>query len=280
MFSFIIPCFNDIDALLKTIKSFTWQTKLIPFEIILIDNNSDKEDINEIYNLFYKKLPIYLIKQPVLNSTYSLSKARNIGLSISTYPWIITLDSDIILNPMYMENLFYIINGKENNLIITGERIFIDIYNINYNYLSPDILKTCHPVSSASNYYLEKDRRLPYLKEIEYTKHPWAYMHGGNCIFSKSDALKIKGFDESFDGHWGYEDIDFAYRLITQSSAIPSFNEGLFTYHQERQGKTFYDNERFDKTSNPNWTRICNNILGFKEHKEQEYSNINKLIRT
>ena len=50
MFSFIIPCFNDIDALLKTIKSFTWQTKLIPFEIILIDNNSDKEDINEIYN--------------------------------------------------------------------------------------------------------------------------------------------------------------------------------------------------------------------------------------
>ncbi|MEM1172869.1 MAG: hypothetical protein AAGJ08_28295 [Cyanobacteria bacterium P01_H01_bin.35] len=32
--------------------------------------------------------------------------------------------------------------------------------------------------------------------------------------------------------------------------------------------------DRFDKSKNPNWTRICERIPGFKEFKRQQYQSL------
>ncbi|MGD1809156.1 hypothetical protein ACP6PL_27480 [Dapis sp. BLCC M126] len=58
-----------------------------------------------------------------------------------------------------------------------------------------------------------------------------------------------------------------------------SVNSLIDSWHKlgDRSAPTNLD--RFDKSKNPNWTRICDQILGFKEFKHQQYQSITCQIR-
>ncbi|MEL7034796.1 MAG: glycosyltransferase [Cyanobacteria bacterium J06592_8] len=274
MFSFVIPCYNGKAALDNTLQSLFWQEKSIPFEVILVDNNSSRDNLDELYEAYKDKLNLYLIKQPKLKTTYALSRARNLGLKLSQYPWMITLDSDIILPPHYLTNLSNYINtrAQDQSILLTAERIFISRADI--EPLTWDKLTEAVPIASSSNYNRVEDRRLPYLKQLTTTPHPWAFFHGCNTIFKTQNAIKAGGFDEEYDGHWGYEDIDFAYRIITRTDCKPVYLPSIYCYHQEEEHSAPTMIDRFDKSKNPNWTRICNQIPGFKEFKRQQYQSL------
>lgn len=277
MFSIIVPCFNELASLKKMLRSFTWQQAAVPFEIILIDNNSHLEDLNAAYLDYFNQLPLYLIKQPQLASTFSPSRARNLGLKLARYDWIITLDSDIILNPNYLQSLQQIV-AQKNNPFLIGERIFVDANHYDDQQFSAEHLSELQPVNSRSNYFLPQDRRLQFMDQLAQSPHPWAYMHSGNSVFNKQEAERIAGYDEEFDGHWGYEDIDFAHRLIVHTQAQPIFAPELFVYHQERSVEAPHDQDRFNKDKNPNWQRICEKIPGFFDFKKSEYQQISSKI--
>lgn len=278
MFSIIIPSFNHINMLRATLTSLMWQKGAAEFEVIIVDNNSLEENPDTVYQEFYDKLNVYLIKQPKLNHPYALCKARNCAICFAHYPWIISLDADIVLNPNYLKNLMKAIE-KEGRAIFTAERIFIDsshVKEINPSDTSwPEKQKV---VVSPANYNLSKDRRLDAFKDLEHLSHPWAYMHGCNVVYPRDLALEIGGYDEAFDGHWGYEDIDLAYRLITEAKVKAVYCEGIFCYHLEMPSAQNEKEKRFDKKNNPNWIRICQKIPGFKEYKEAEYQKLSKDI--
>jgi len=270
MFTFIIPCFNGSAALRNTLKSLTWQTQLIDFDIILVDNNSNKENLDLLYLEFKEALNLYLIKQPRLKSTYALCRARNLGICIARNEWIVTLDSDIILPPSYIESLAQFVTRKEK-LILTGERIFIKRSQV--EPLSQQGLRTVTPIASSSNYNQIEDRRLPFLKKLASVSHPWAFFHGCNTVFRKTEGLAVGGFDEEYDGTWGYEDIDFAYRLIVSGECQPIYLPSIYCYHQEEE-ETAELIDRFDKSLNPNWARICRTIPGYREFKSEHYGSL------
>jgi len=273
MISFIIPCFNGKAALDNTLKSLAWQTNTIPFEVILIDNNSDRENLNELYEKYVDRLNIYLVKQPKLISTYALCRARNIGLRLAKYKWICTLDSDIILPPTYLKIAGEKLENK-SNVMLCGKRIFIlrqDIEPLN------DInLSNASPIPSSSNYNQILDRRLPYLEDLDRSTHPWAFFHGCNTIFEKAKAQSVGGYDEKYDGQWGYEDIDFAYRMMKDNDVQPIYEEDLYVYHQEEEIMGTLN--RNDKSTNPNWALICQRIQGFKAFKTKQYELLNPSI--
>lgn len=278
MISFIITCYNNVEILKRCLTSFLWQDQHYAYEIILVDNNSDKGNPDQAYREFFGELPVTLVKQPKLIHPCAPSKARNIGLKLANFPWIVSLDSDIVLNPNYIKMLIHVIKN-DLNVIVVGERIFVD-FNIDLFPVKCDpgtALSSLERIKSVSNYNLLIDRRIAALKTIADHPHPWALMHSGNCVFKREKALAINGFDENYDGHWGYEDIDFAYRLITQAHCKPTFSEQLYCYHLENSDPK-RDQQRFDKINNPNWKKICAAIPGFKEFKKQEYQSLNHEI--
>lgn len=278
MFSVIIPTFNHIDFLRATLTSLLWQKDDLELEVLVIDNNSNAENPDLIYREFFGKLDMYLIKQPRLPNPYALCKARNIAMKLAKYPWIITLDADIVINPNYLKNLNDFIRLHKDS-IITAERIFIDSSQLSELTIEgPNWMDGQKRVKSPANYYLMDDRRLPMLKIIDQQPHPWAYMHGCNMIYPKTPALSIGGYNEAYDGNWGYEDVDFAYRLITQQNINPAYCVGLYCYHLEPPLSNIEETKRFDKKHNPNWIRICATIPGFKEFKEAEYHQISEKI--
>lgn len=262
-----------------TLVSLMWQLGDHDFEVIIIDNNSLSENPDEVYHEFFGLLELYLIKQPKLTHTFSLCRARNTALKLARFPWIISLDADIVLNTEYLNHLKAIVN-KEESLIITSERVFIDgsqAGNISVN--DPAWPARQKSVLSPSNYYLQTDRRIDALKNLKENPHPWAYMHGSNTVFPREKALMINGYNEAYDGHWGYEDVDFAYRLITEKNVMPTYCPGMYCYHLDLLADGKEESRRFDKKNNPNWTRICETIPGFKEFKELEYKKISGNIQ-
>lgn len=284
MLSLIIPCYNEASNLKKVLAGFANQEAVegIHYEIVLIDNNSHIESIRSCYEKYFCKLNVYLIYQPKLPTTYALCRARNLGMKIANNPWIVTFDSDCIPNTRYISTLTHFLEGKgSGEVMITGERIFVSTeeYTDEDFLKKPGLLEQLPRIKSASNYYLPFDRRLPYFQsKLDEQEHPWSFMLGCNTIFHRDDALLAGNYDEGYDGRWGYEDIDFAYRLLKKTHCKPIYLPGIHIYHQEASVTNWnneWTNERMCKKQNDNWHRICTVIPGFKEFKEKQYREIN-----
>ena len=271
MFTVIIPCYNNAAQLNRTVAGLASQVDAPPFEVILVDNNSDRDDIEAVHRRWVETIDIFLVKQPRLASTFSVCRARNIGLRLSQYPWLVSLDSDCIPNPHYLSTM-RTAAARQPDGIFTGERIFIDATGVDADEIvKGDLdLDSLPLVKSASNYYQEHDRRLPYLARLNESPHPWSYFHGGNKVYPKEQAIRTGGHSIEYDGHWGYEDIEFAHRMISLGRCVPRFVSGIEVYHQEPDVPCRRP-ERFDKRQNPNWELICRAIPGYREHKELEY---------
>ncbi len=269
MFSFIIPCYNRLPALRNVLQGLCWQKSRTPFEVILVDNNSDKYSLADLHRQFRHRLNLQILQQAGLTTHVAMSSARNKGIRHAHYPWLVFLDSDIILPHHYLAELTDIVSDKQS-VIITAERLFIRRADI--EPLTIASLEAAERIASSSNYHQVNDRRFPHLYNLATHDHPWAFFHGCNVICRKQDVVHAGAFDEAYDGHWGYEDIDFAHRMIAKRGCTPLYEPQLYCYHQEEET---VDIERFDKSANPNWERICDRIAGYRTFKTEHYRLIN-----
>src|SRR5690242_14187366 len=106
MFSIVVPVHNDLRHLRITLAGFVAQRGAVPpYELILVDNNSFRECPEAAYVEFVERLPILLVRQPILPHPFALCRARNVGLALARYPWIVTLDSDCVPGPDYLVSL-------------------------------------------------------------------------------------------------------------------------------------------------------------------------------
>ncbi len=111
------------------------------------------------------------------NDGYRLSTARNIGARIAIgngAKILIFLDGDLLIQPGWLEAM---IDGAKEGLTF-GE----------VNGEVPDIIKL-------------KDR-------------PWLAATGGNMAVTVKLWDEVGGFDTRYDGNWGVEDTDFAFRAL------------------------------------------------------------------
>ncbi|MGH8932056.1 MAG: glycosyltransferase family 2 protein [Egibacteraceae bacterium] len=276
--SIIIPCRNGARLLENVLAGIVTQDiATTDVEVILVDNNSDTDSIERVYRDFRDLLTLTLIQQPRLAHPFALSRARNTALRLAAGEWISSIDADCIPSSGFLRSIYAAIDqAGSRSRIFAGERIFISAGNLTKEKLidQPSILLHVPRVPSASNYFLSKDRRLPTMEQLPDVKHPWAYMHGGNLLYRTIDAKLVHGHDERFDGSWGYEDADFAYRMITTASCSPRYLPAMTVYHQEPLTSPDMQVDRFDKKNNPNWRRVCEAIPGFQAFKIDQYKRL------
>lgn len=286
MFSIVIPCFNRLPQLARVLAGFCAQGADESFEIILVDNNGFDCDINALYCRYVDILPLSLLRQPRLRHPRATARARNLGLALARFDWIVNIDSDCIPPPEYLCRIRQAIERQaEDNLLFVGLRRFIcgdEISEAELQQGRAD-LASLPCMASPSNYGCKLDRRYPEIESVAESPHPWAFMHSGNLIYRRDKARMIGGYDETFDGSWGYEDIDFAHRMITRTGAVPYYLAGIECYHQDSLSAEIAiqteKDERFNKAENPNWARICERIPGYEQFKIDQYRRINSEIK-
>lgn len=97
-FSIVVPLYNKVNSVKKTLDSILSQ-KHADFELIVIDDGSTDGSAERVKKINDPRL--ILIQQ----SNAGVSAARNHGISVAKYSHIAFIDADDIVTPEYLENI-------------------------------------------------------------------------------------------------------------------------------------------------------------------------------
>jgi hypothetical protein len=66
---------------------------------------------------------------------------------------------------------------------------------------------------------------------------------------------------------------DMKTSILPTGACQPIYLPAIYCYHQEEEEMPEFI-DRFDKSSNPNWTRICRVIPGYQAFKTSHYGSL------
>ena len=143
VYSIIIPHYNSSCLLERMLNSIPEREDI---QVIVVDDSSEKEEVNKLKLLHHKNLELYLEPE-----NHGAGYARNIGLGYASGKWVLVVDADDI----FAENAFNVLDKyKESDIDYLC--FVIDSYD---NTLKPDgawirsseaVKKYCNESSSES----------------------------------------------------------------------------------------------------------------------------------
>ena len=204
--SIIIPTFHRMHDLNTCLDSVFTQTSL-PEEIIIVDDsdNNEIEQLIQRRQVEFKNIKIVL-KYFKNEREKSKTISRNLGVNKAISDIVLFLDSDVILENKYVEEILKIYKKKPDIIGVQGDitngckftrlnrllrRLFFQSY-IEKN--------KCRILASVMTTY---PYELDHIVSCE-------WLSGANCSFRK-EIFNDFIFDEKINR---YEDIDFSYRIF------------------------------------------------------------------
>jgi chondroitin synthase len=264
--SVVIPAYNRKSMLCNTLAGLANQRDFREkIEVIIVDNGSNypltPNDV-DLLSLF----PVRIVRRDLQRSNFRPASARNIGVRYARFNVLIFLDSDCIPCPSFFAAHWEVLNARAKVATI-GHRVFVEAKSINKDILltGGDSLSGLTPVSSMSNYLSPVDRRLKELVVFRHHPAPYNCFHGCNVGLKKEDFYTAGSFNEGFDGYWGYEDIEFGYRLFINGVELLYVSEAV-VYHQEGEGLSLEDRLRGRKR---NYEIACSMIPYFQFFRKE-----------
>ncbi len=204
--SVIIPNYNGSEYLTECLTSLNTAMRLLPnscFETIIVDNGSTDDSQNIIEKLA-KSFPQIHLRIINLHQNFGFSKAVNVGIKSSIYPYVFLLNNDLVLEK---EWLFKIITSIENNkdrqittfcgTILTKDGNYIESLGLDFHQNGK-----CTNLDNKLKFQTHKISPTPKL------------IWGGSAaaiVYDKAVLTEIGLFDEDFFAY--EEDVDVALRL-------------------------------------------------------------------
>lgn len=240
--SVIIPCYQLADRLYKCLESINQQTAIKndpeKFEIVIVDDGSTEPVVD------CAKYVKFLCKKTVIRNSKKLgrSTARNIGTAHSENEIIFYIDSDIVLEPDYLDqhlkrhqifNNLILVSFKEN-LDVDSPLISDSVIKQTPYLLRPKHTNDFRYFKDLSTFIgADKDRKNGIVRIFEETDAFKKFGNGkfvgtwdlptmvvsNNMSVRKEIACKVGGFDERFKG-WGLEDTHFGAKIICQNQFL------------------------------------------------------------
>lgn len=207
-FSVIIPTLNRTSFLKNTLKDLVLQDFNLPFEIIIVDQSNQK-DTDVIKSSEKNKA----IKYHHIKHFKGLPEARNYGVSVALYDFLLFLDDDITCTPSLLSEHYKNLNTPKTGIVAGGitekfnENIDCEIGK--FKKLSATPLRGYHKVSK---------------QEVDHAG-------GGNFSIKKSVFIEVGGVDEHLTkGAALYEETDICLRVKNAGYKIV-FNYHAHMYH-------------------------------------------------
>lgn len=217
--SLIITTYNWPAALERVLKSVLTQN-VMPDEIIIADDGSNVETSNVVES-FASKFSCPLVHSWQKDKGFRLARSRNKAIHKATCEYIIMIDGDMVLAPHFISSH---IKFVKFGCFVAGSRVMLSselsekVLNSDKlpNIFSKGVIKGRMNIINAP--YLS-----PFFERMKGFK-------GCNMGFWTDDAIKVNGFDDSFQG-WGGEDTDFRFRLINSGLVRRKLKMGGVAFH-------------------------------------------------
>ncbi|MEC7462579.1 MAG: glycosyltransferase [Candidatus Thermoplasmatota archaeon] len=245
--SIVIPVYNRIEMLRRTIAMLTHQTyPLELIEVIIADDGSNDKP-EQLIDEFSDYFEVNYVKQK--DEGYRLSHIRNLGVRSAKHDNIIILDCDMAPVPNLV-SLFARWLALEEKVILIGHRKYVDANHIKVSDVikSPSVMLEL-PAVATKNAVMKKSPSKDWRESIysdtnnlKSSPHPFRASSCGNVAFHRQIFSDAGGFDENFTA-WGAEDNEFGYRVFNAGYYFIPVLDALGLHQEPPGGREFVDRE-------------------------------------
>ena len=204
--SLVISPYNWKEALELCLRSVAAQ-KVLPLEVIVADDGS-REDTAELIRTMAADFPVPLIHVWQEDTGFRLARVRNLGIAASSGDYVIFLDSDLILHPMFVADHLALIRP---GIFLQGSRLNASPAE-SARLLAGGKPKFSPFMDMDGRFKRKHALRLPWIARRKAMTAEGGQMMGCNMGIWRSDLDRVNGFDDNYEG-WGREDDDISARL-------------------------------------------------------------------
>jgi glycosyltransferase involved in cell wall biosynthesis len=211
--SVIIPAYERADILIMCLQSLEMQT-VRDFEVLVIDDGSEEplEPIVAGKNLSIKP------RWQRLETKNTRASAKNAGIEQAQGKIALFWDADMVADSRMIEYHMKNHLTRSETLVVVGYRFHLAISALPFDQLSHLVTRKSVSFDLSE---IQCDHRERYFRSLDWelarSEAPWREAIGCHISAPLSLLREHGGFDSSFDGAYGYEDHDLAYRLYCQN---------------------------------------------------------------
>jgi len=259
--SIIVATYNRPDALVFVLRALADQ-RSANFEVVVADDGSGPETKAAIEHLA-SDLPYPLLHVWQPDEGFRLAAIRNRAAAKATGDYFAFIDGDCLPLPDFVTRQRQM---AEPGWFVTGNRILLS------RRLSERAIASSLPLWRWGPLDWIRARLRGDIKLLEpllryrnrsRPKPDWTGTEGCNIAVWRHDFLAINGFDETFRS-WGYEDSDFAHRLIVSGCRRRATRWNvplLHLWHAGQSNVQFSQNRaRFEETLASGRTRAIEGV--------------------
>ncbi|WP_375239537.1 glycosyltransferase family 2 protein [Aurantibacter sp.] len=201
--SVIIINYHSSEYTIKCINSIIEQTKEINYELIIVDNNSNKKDLKRLED-FTKNKKIMLVKSKI---NLGFGAGNMFGAQYATGNYLAFLNNDVILIENSLQILFdFLKNNKRIGLVgpnqITENNAFFKQSYSHYNSVHNIPFTEKNSTKHYTRLYGKEKLKTPFKVDL---------VSGAFMLFKLEAFNSINGFDQNI--FLFYEEIDVSTRL-------------------------------------------------------------------
>lgn len=240
--SILIPNKDNINLLKTCIDSILKLTTYKNYEIVVIENNSEKKETLEYYNEISKNENVRILNSGIKEFNYS--KIINFGVQNVDSEFVIQLNNDTkILNSDWLENMVGYAQNKEIGAV--GARLYYEDKTIQHAGIIVGLS------GIAGNMLVN----LPYGKHAYFgreaaTRNVAAVT--GACLLCRRELYEEVGFMDEEKFKVAFNDVDFCLKLL-EKGYRNIYNPYVELIHYESKSRgyeyTKEQEERFNKES-------------------------------
>ncbi len=222
----VIPTYNREKLLSYTLDSLVRQT--LPaksFEVIVVDDGGSDHS-KEVTLSYDSHLDIAYLRQKDMG--FRAGRARNMGIAHAESPYVLFLDTGILLSPEGLENHLTIHENSHHACSVIGNIYAFDTPNELVEKILPYAdstdVRTC--IEAAKKFEAYDFRQYQY-RVLGNDLHCWAapfdVFWSGHLSVDKREVIKAGGFDAE-TSRWGGEDVDLGIKLFLRNNIFYTDN--------------------------------------------------------
>ena len=245
--SIVLPVYNRIDMLRRTMAMLTHQTYPLELMEIIIADDGSSDNPEQLILEFEEFFDVNYVRQKDIG--YRLAHIRNLGVRSARHDHIIILDCDMAPVPNLVE-LYAKWLSLEEKVLLIGHRRYVDANDITAEAVleNPSSMLELPPVATKNTVMKNspsKDWREAIYSEtdnLRQSPHPSRASSCGNVAFHRRIFDDAGPFDEAFTA-WGAEDNEFGYRVMNAGYYFIPILDALGLHQEPPGGREFVDRE-------------------------------------
>lgn len=222
--SIIIPTKDNIDVLLRCVRSIYEKSTWRNFEVIVVENNSEEARTFEVYEELTRAYTNLSVMVCEMGGVFNFSRVVNAGAKSSHGDYLLFLNNDTeVITPDWIERLTA--SAQEHTTGIVGAKLLFPNNTIQHagvvlgaNLWSPQHLYTGYPADNAG--YAQVNASIHEMHAVT-----------GACIMMKKEVFTtLGGFDETLPVN--FNDTDLCLKARAHGLVCVQRNDCVLYHHE------------------------------------------------